>query len=84
MMHDPLIRYHLAKAQQRDVWQEAELDRQAKEATTDQSGLVERVLQNVWKRLALPAREAVSRPLPAPSGGLPALPEQGPIMRERC
>jgi len=74
MMHDPMIRYHLATTQQRDVWQEAELDRQAQKATADQPGLVERVLEHVWKRLGLPAREAVSRPLPAPSGELPPLP----------
>ena len=80
MMHDPMTRYHLAKRYQEELWHEAEMDRLAREATTDQPGLVERVLEHVWKRLARPSREAVSRPLPAPSGGLPALPEQRPLM----
>ena len=74
MMHDPITRYKLAIALLRDVWQEAEADRQGKEAKEDQSGLVERVLQHVWKRLGLPPREAVSHPVPAPSGELPPLP----------
>jgi hypothetical protein len=74
MMHHPMNRYEFVQAQQRDVWQEAEMDRLAKEAKKDQPDLVERILQAVWKRLDLPAREAVSHPIPASSGGLPSLP----------
>jgi hypothetical protein len=86
MLNDPLIRYELFKARQRDLWRDVERARQVRAATHDQAGpvkqveadpdltgLVERVLQHVWKRLGLPARETVSRPLPAPSGGLPPL-----------
>ena len=71
MMNDPMIRYTLAKAQQRAALQEAEQIRQARAATSDQAGLleqmetgsdltglVERVIQSVWKRLGLPARES--------------------------
>ena len=70
MLNDPLIRYELFKAEQRALRREAEHARRAREATPnapgwiepmeaapDLSGLVERVLQNVWKRLGLPARE---------------------------
>jgi hypothetical protein len=79
MVNDPLIRYELVKAQQRERWQEAELARQARaapphppgrvermEAALDLTGLVKWVIQNVWKRVGLPAREGGSRPLPAP------------------
>lgn len=83
MMNDPLIRYHLAATQQRERWQEAELARPARAATPDQAGLVERmepipdltglverVIQHVWKRLGLPARQPGSRP----AGGRSARP----------
>jgi hypothetical protein len=75
MMNDPMIRYHLVAAAQRERWQEARLARPARAATPDQAGLreqmetapdltglVERVIQHVWKRLGLPAREAGFRP----------------------
>jgi hypothetical protein len=88
MLNAPLIRYELVKAEQRARWQEAARARKARAATHDQAGrvepveaasdltgLVERVIQNVWKRLGLPAREGGAPPLPAPSGGLPLLPE---------
>jgi hypothetical protein len=73
MMNHPMICYELATAQQREVWQEAELARQARAATPDQPDLVERLIQHVWKQLGLPAREAVSQPTRAPSGRLPSL-----------
>lgn len=69
MLNDPLLRYELVKAEQRKRWNEAEQVRHARAATPDQprrgelveaaslTGLAERVLQNVWKRLGLPARE---------------------------
>ncbi len=88
MLTDPLIRYELVKAEQRARRQEAARARKARAATHDQAGrvepveaasapkgLVERVTQNVWKRLGLPAREGGTPPLPAPPGGLPLLPE---------
>jgi len=74
MLNAPLIRYELVKAEQRARWQEAARARKARAATHDQAGrvepveaasdltgLVERVIQNVWKRLGLPAREGVPR-----------------------
>ena len=86
MLNDSLMRYELLKARQRDLWRDVERARLARAAIHDQAGpikqvesapdltgLVEWVLQRVWKRLGLPARETVSRPLPAPSGGLPSL-----------
>ena len=73
MMNDPMNRYELATAQQREVWKEAEQDRQAKEATHDQPSLIERILQTVWKRLGLPAQEPTTGPTTAPSGELPTL-----------
>lgn len=88
MLNDPQIRYELFKAEQRALWQEAARVRNIRAATRDQAGrvepveaasdltgLVERVIQNVWKRLGLPAREGGAPPPPAPSGGLPLLPE---------
>jgi hypothetical protein len=75
-MMDSMNCTHTATTQQRDGWQEAALDQQAYEATYDLPGLVERVLQNVWKRLGLPAREAISRPLTEDEGELPSLPAQ--------
>ena len=70
MLNAPPIRYELVKAEQRARWQEAARARKARAATHDQAGrvepveaasdlmsLVERVIQNVWKRLGLPARE---------------------------
>jgi hypothetical protein len=80
MLNDPLMLYELFKAEQRDLWREAERSRHAREATPDQAGqgesvevapltgLVERVLQNVWKRLGLPAREPGLRPEDGRSG----------------
>jgi hypothetical protein len=72
ILNAPLIRYELVKAEQRARWQEAARARKARAATHDQAGrvepveaasdltgLVERVIQNVWKRLGLPAREGV-------------------------
>jgi hypothetical protein len=73
MMHDPLLHYELAKAQQRKVLQEAERDRQIKEAHQDQLPLVERVLQTVWKRLGLPKTSPAPQPSLSPSGKLSAL-----------
>lgn len=71
MLNDPLMHYQLITAELRERWQEAELSRRARatatnspgraewvEAASDLTGLVERVLQHVWKRLGLPAREA--------------------------
>ena len=69
MVNDPLMQYELFKAKQRDLWREAEQARRARAASptpagllgqevavSDLTGLVERVLQHVWKRLGLPAR----------------------------
>ena len=81
MLYHPMSRYHVATSHQQEWWREAEMDHLAQEATRDQPDLVERVLHHVWKRLGLPARKVVSRPLPAPSDGLPPLPAEacGPI-----
>ena len=84
-MNDPLIRYTLAQAQQRERWHEADQARQARttipdrvglveqmETAPDLTGLVERVIQHVWKRLGLPARELGFRPV----GGQSARPSR--------
>ena len=80
MFNDPLMRYELVKAEQRERWREAAQVRHARAVTPDQSGqgklveaapltgLVEQVLQNVWKRLGLPAREPGLRPEDGRSG----------------
>ena len=81
MLNAPLIRYELVKAEQRARWQEAARARKARAATHDQAGrvepveaasdltgLVERVIQNVWKRLGLPARGTGLRPEDGRSG----------------
>ena len=88
MLNNPLMQYHLIKAEQSERLRKAEQARITREAISnspgpveqgetapDLTGLVERVIQNVWKRLGLPAREGGAPPLPAPSGGLPLLPE---------
>lgn len=75
MLNDPLTRYELFKAEQRNLWREAAQFRLARAATSNAperiklvetapnlTGLVERVIQNVWKRLGLPAREPASQP----------------------
>ena len=74
MLNDPTMHYELFKARQRERWQKAEQARQARaatpdqigpverlETTTDLTGLAERVIQRVWKRLGLPARESAFR-----------------------
>jgi hypothetical protein len=71
MLLDPLSRYHVATGLQQNLRHTAEMDRLAKASTPEQPDLIERVIQHVWTRLGRPARQVVSRPLPAPSGGLP-------------
>jgi hypothetical protein len=84
MLNDPVMQYRLIKAEQRERWRMAERARQASVAPQKQTeqvepeevapltGLIERILQNGWKRLGLPARQPGPRLLPAPSGGLPS------------
>jgi hypothetical protein len=97
MVNDPLMQYQLIKAEQRERVRKAEQARNARAAASnapgwvaqtenarDLTGLVERVIQNIWKRLSLPAREAVTRSEDAwsgrPSGTLrPAHPADMPL-----
>ena len=65
-MYDPMMSYYLAAEKQRDRLHEAKLDRQARAAAPDRAapdltGLVQRVLDRVWKRLGLPAEELGAR-----------------------
>jgi hypothetical protein len=74
LLNDPLMRYEPVRAEQRERWQEAAQVRHARTATPVQArrgelvevapltGLVERVLQNVWKRLGFPVWEPGFRP----------------------
>jgi len=75
-MMDSLSRSHVDTPHQQGGESAAELDQQAREDSQTLPGLVERVLQNVWKRFGLVAREAVPSPLPEGGGRLPILPPQ--------
>jgi hypothetical protein len=81
MLNNPLKRGELVEAHQRELWREAELARHAKatppnpaglverqEVAPDLIDLVERVIQNVWKRLDLLARVPGARPEERQSG----------------
>jgi len=61
---------HHAKPHQQDWWNGAASDHQANEDFYAPPGLVERVIQSVWKQLGLPAREALPQPLPEDEGRL--------------